>query len=286
MHITTLAQRTRRSELRALLAIAKKEWTLFRRYPSWVLVFFIWPVLLPLGFIFSARALAGPEGSGLAQFSAAAGTTDYISFIAVGSLLWQWINLTLWDVGFSLRNEQMRGTLESNWLCPVPRVSIVLGSSITKMATAIVFLVITVLEFWLIFGVRLVGGDPLLLLLIVVLSTACIYGLGIGFASLVLRFKEANALVYLVRGVFLIFCGITFPLQVLPPVMQTIAAWLPLTYAIAAMRAVVLRGAAFTDIRTDLQMLGLFAAILPGLGFVAFRATERRARRTGALGHY
>jgi ABC-2 type transport system permease protein len=89
MH-TTLAQRTRRSELRALLAIAKKEWTLFRRYPSWVLAFFIWPVLLPLGFIFSARALAGPEGSALAQFSTVAGTTDYISFIAVGSLLWQW----------------------------------------------------------------------------------------------------------------------------------------------------------------------------------------------------
>ena len=38
-----------------------------------------------------------------------------------------WLNLTLWSVGFSLREEQMRGTLESNWLCPVWRISIVLG---------------------------------------------------------------------------------------------------------------------------------------------------------------
>jgi hypothetical protein len=59
-----------------------------------------------------------------------------------------------------------------------------------------------------------------------------------------------------------------------------------LTYAIAAMRAVVLSGASGADVRTDLGMLALFAAILPVFGYGAFRATERRARRTGALGNY
>jgi ABC-2 type transport system permease protein len=286
MHTATLAHRSRRSEFRALLAIAQKEWTLFRRYPSWVIAFFIWPVLLPFGYIFSAKALAGPQGAALDTFRELAGTTDYVGFIVVGSLLWQWLNLTLWDVGFQLRNEQMRGTLESNWLCPVWRISILLGSSLTKLGIAIFFLAISVLEFRLFFGVQVLGGDPALLLLIVVLSIACIYGLGIAFGSLVLRFKEADAMVFLVRGVFMIFCGITFPLQVLPAWMQTIAAWLPLTYAIHATRAVVLADADFATILPDLQRLALFAVILPITGYWAFHITERRARRSGALGQY
>ena len=32
---------------------------------------FIWPMLFPLGYIFSARALGGPDGAQLSTFSAA-----------------------------------------------------------------------------------------------------------------------------------------------------------------------------------------------------------------------
>ena len=139
MHTATPIPRTARSELRALLAIARKEWLIFRRYPSWILVFLIWPVLYPCGYIFAARALGGPHGAAIAAFHQLTGTSDYLSFIVVGSTMYMWLNLTLWDVGLHLRNEQLRGTLESNWLCPIPRISIMLGSSLTKLATALVF---------------------------------------------------------------------------------------------------------------------------------------------------
>lgn len=286
MQSASLVQRSFGSELRALLAIAKKEWTIFRRYPSWIMAFLIWPVLFPIGYIFSAKALGGPDGTALQTFARLAGTTDYISFIVIGSTLYMWLNITLWDVGLTLRNEQMRGTLESNWLCPIPRIAIILGSSLTKLGTALVFLVITVAEFRLFFGVFLLRGNPALLLLLLVLMIGSIYGIGIAFASLVLRFKEANALVFLVRGIFLVFCGTTYPLAVLPAWMTAVAAFLPLTYATRAVRAVTLNGATFADVQDDLVKLALFAVVLPVLGYLAFRSTERRARRTGTLGNY
>ena len=205
---TTLVRRSLRSELRALLAIARKEWIIFRRYPSWIMAFFIWPVLFPFGYVFTAKALGGPSGSALSVFQSLTGTADYLSYIVVGTTMYMWLNVTLWDVGFQLRNEQMRGTLESNWLCPVWRISIMVGSSITKLGTTLFFLAVTALEFRLFFGVRLVGGDPKLVLLILVLAIASIYGIGLAFAILVLRFREANAMFFLVRGFFLIFCGI------------------------------------------------------------------------------
>jgi ABC-2 type transport system permease protein len=91
------------------------------------------------------------------------------------------------------------------------------------------------------------------------------------FASLVIRFKEANAMVFLVRGILMIFCGITYPLVVLPDWMRTVASWLPLTYAIRSIRAVVLSDASLDDIVPDLQALVVFAVITWLLGTLVGR---------------
>ena len=195
-------RRTFTSQGRALLAVARKEWIIFRRYPSWIVAMFVWPVLLPFGYIFTAKAFSGPGGTAVGSFARLAGTSDYAAYIVVGSTLWGWLNLILWDVGFQLRNEQMRGTLESNWLCPVWRSTILLGGSLTKLGTSLVFLAITFVEFQVVFGIRLLGAAT------------------VGSAA------------------------------------------------------------------PDLLRLLLFAPALPLLGALAFRATARRARRSGTLGQY
>ena len=58
-----LGQRSLASEWAALLAVAYKEWLIFRRYAGRLANMVIWPILFPLGYIFSARALSGPDGS-------------------------------------------------------------------------------------------------------------------------------------------------------------------------------------------------------------------------------
>src|SRR5438128_7048126 len=108
---STLGSPSLRSDLRALGAVVWREWTIFMRYPSWIVSIFIWPVILPAGYILSARALAGPDGSGLALFAQSAGTSNYVGYIAIGTIVWMWQNLSLWTIGFALREEQLRGTL-------------------------------------------------------------------------------------------------------------------------------------------------------------------------------
>lgn len=282
----SLVRRSFASELRALGMMALKEWTIFRRYPSWVFGFIVWPLIFPLGSIFTARALSGPDQASLPAFEALSGTSNYVVYIVVGLTLYMWLNITLWDVGFQLRNEQMRGTLESNWLCPIWRFSILLGPSLTKLLTSLVFMLIAVLEYGLIFGNWIVNSNSGLVLLIMLLVIPSIYGIGIAFGSLVIRFQEASTMVFLVRGIFMIFTGVSYPLAVMPDWMQWVAACLPLTYAVHAIRQVTLNGATFTEIRYDLTMLLLFAIGLSILGYWVFQFTERRARRTGSLGKY
>jgi ABC-2 type transport system permease protein len=281
-----LGRRSLGSECAALLAVANKEWILYKRYRVRIINLFFWPLLFPLAYIFTAQALSGPDHGNLGGFTAATGTSNYVAFLAIGSTFYMWLNFTLWSVGFSLREEQLRGTLESNWLCPVWRISIVLGGALTRLATALMFLALTAIEFWLAFGINLVQGHPWLMLLVLLLTIPSIYGFAIAFGSLVLRFREANALVFIVRGIFLVFCGTTYPLGVLPAWMQAVAAWLPLTYTIHAIRVLGAPEATLADVLGDVQRLTIFALVLPVVGVLAFQATERRSRRTGSLGHY
>lgn len=273
------------AELRALLAVIGREWHILRRYPSMLVSMFVWPIIFPAAYLLSARALAGPDGSGLALFMQAAGTRDFIGYIAVGTTVWMWQNISLWTIGLALRDEQLRGTLESNWLSPTWRFSFLLGSGILQGLNQALFIAISALEFWLFFGVRFTG-NPLLILLMFLSAMPAIYGLGFAFASLVLAAKEANMFVFLVRGLVMIFCGITYPLSVLPGWMQTIAAWLPPTYIIRGIRNAALNGADFNALLPDLAPLWLFGLGWLVVGYLAFVWVDRRARQTGALGQY
>lgn len=273
------------SDLRALFAVVRREWTIFKRYPSWIIALFIWPLIFPMMYILTARALSGPDGSGLQVFLQTTGANEYIGYIIVGTTVWMWQNIVLWDVGFALRNEQLRGTLESNWLSPTWRFAYLLGHTGPQLITMFLFISITALEFGLLFGVRL-NGNPWMLLLLMLAAVPAIYGLGFAFASLVITVKEANAFVFLIRGLVMIFCGITFPISLLPGWMQTVANWLPQTYLIHGMRTAAFSNAGIAELLPDLIPLLSFGAFWLVVGYVTFLWMEHRARRTGAIGQY
>jgi ABC-2 type transport system permease protein len=273
------------SDLRAFLAVVRREWRIFTRYPSWIIALFIWPLIFPMMYIFTARALSGPDGSGLAIFMETTGATDFIGYIVIGTTVWMWQNIVLWDVGFSLRNEQLRGTLESNWLSPTWRFSYLLGHTGPQLVSMFMFISITALEFGLLFGVKL-NGSVWMIFLMMLAAVPSIYGLGFAFASLVITVKEANAFVFLIRGLVMIFCGITFPISLLPGWMQDIAKWLPQTYLIDGMRAAAFSNAGVPELAPNLIPLLGFGTLWLAIGYFTFLWMERRARRTGAIGQY
>jgi ABC-2 type transport system permease protein len=179
----------------------------------------------------------------------------------------------------------MRGTLESNWLSPTWRFSYLLGHTGPQLVSMFMFITITAIEFWLLFGIRL-NGSPWMILLVMLAAVPSIYGLGFAFASLVITVKEANAFVFLIRGLVMIFCGITFPISLLPGWMQSIAQWLPQSYLIHGMRAAAFSKAGVAELLPDLIPLLSFGAFWLIVGYFTFLWMERRARRTGAIGQY
>ena len=59
----SLGQRGLLSDVRAFWAVIRREWTIFVRYPSWIIALLIWPLIFPMLYILTARALSGPDGS-------------------------------------------------------------------------------------------------------------------------------------------------------------------------------------------------------------------------------
>ena len=285
MNVKSLAVPGFFSDVHALWAVVRREWTIFVRYPSWIIALFIWPVIFPMGYILTARALSGIDGSGLATFQNTTGLNEYVGYIAVGTMIWMWQNIVLWNVGGSLRNEQMRGTLESNWLSPTWRFSYMLGSSIPQLVSMLMLMVVAALEYIFFFGVKF-DGNLWLSLLVILAAIPSVYGLGFAFASVVITMKEANAFVFLVRGIVMVFCGITYPLAILPDWMQSVSKWLPQTYIIHAMRTAALSTEGFSGVASDLKMLVLFGIFWLAVGYMLFSLMERRARQTGAIGQY
>ena len=115
------------SHLRAVSAIAWKNWLHFIRYPLNALFSVLQPLiwLTPVYFLGqSFRSEAGNVG-----FAAYTGIEDYMSFIIIGSMLSSYVSSVFWGMGFALKNEMDSGVMESNWLTPVPRFAfLVFGS--------------------------------------------------------------------------------------------------------------------------------------------------------------
>lgn len=205
----------RPSLLRSILRVAWRDIKILVRYPTWVISLCVWPVMFPLGYLFTYRALAGPQNEGLSSFVQLAGTSNYLAYVVSGTILWMWVNVMLWTFGGSLRNEQLRGTLESNWLAPVDKTFLLIGAALADAAQMMLFMCIAWVEFYLIYGVWWLGS-PWHLGLVILASVPSVYGLGFVFAALVLWAKQIGVAVNLVRGTMLIFCGITYPIAVMP----------------------------------------------------------------------
>ena len=268
--------------LRIICAVAKKDLIQIVRYPTWIIQMLIWPLIFPLVYILSAAGMAGPGSSGTEIFKNATGTSSFMGFIVVGTMAWMWVNTTMWGFGTYLREEQTRGTLESNWLCPIKKFDLLIGGAVVSVIQALVISIISVTEYRFIYGIHFTGNILTWLAMFLIMLPG-VYGLGMLFASLVLWAKEANAAVNVVRGTMMILCGITFPIAIMPVFMQNLAKLIPFTYGISATRAIMINGVNLSNVKVEILMCLGEGIIFLLLGRLAFRHTENKVRELGSL---
>ena len=274
------------ADARALVAAARKEIRIVRRYPTLVLSILFWPVMLPASYVLMGQAYSGSDPRTLAAFAERSGTPLLAGFVFVGFAMYMWLSNLLWGPGTALRTEQVRGSLEAVFLTPASRLVPLFGPPVAHLVPVYANLVVMGLALWILFGIALPLDAILRTLVVVAIGIPAMYGIGAIFASGVLRFGEVGPIVQLVRGTFVLLCGITFPIAMLPEWAQLAAVVMPPTYIVSDMRQVLLGGRSLADIGADLAFLVACGVLLCLAGAAVFRWTERAAKRTGMLSRY
>src|SRR5512139_1159526 len=278
---TSLAQPNWNTQLRALYAVAAKDWRQYWRYPlnavSSVLQPLVW--LTPVYFMGMAFSVNG-KALGFAGYT---GTTDYVSFILIGTALSNFIMAVFWGMGYALKNDMDAGVLESNWLAPISRPVLLIGHTITNLIVTTVTSIVMLIIGALLFGFQ-ATGSTLAAIAIAIPMLLGLYGFGFMFAAIVLVVREANTLTDVGSFLVQIFSGANFPVTVLPKWLLPIALALPLTYGFDAVRGILLNTNTLLPIILEYVVMLVFMVTMIAIGLLAFRRLERSVRQRGTLG--
>jgi ABC-2 type transport system permease protein len=270
-----------RAELRAAFALAKKQWQVELSYPLSVLWFIVMPFLWFIPFLLAGTTLTGSTDS--ASLANLAGTGDWITYIAIGSAYTGLAISLMWGTGFSLRREQNVGTLETLMTVPMKRGTIVWGSTLHNLQHGGLGVVLQLLASIIFFGVTLDMWGILPALGVIGLSIIAMQGLVFTIVCIVLIAKQAWMIVEVLSSVLMLVAPMSYPLAVLPPVLQYFAMVSPLTWTVEGFRGFLMEGIAYSGVINAVIALIILDVVFIIVGTAMFSATEKYVRSKGAL---
>jgi ABC-2 type transport system permease protein len=118
-------------------------------------------------------------------------------------------------------------------------------------------------------------------LVILILGVTSLSSLGIISASIILYFKKGDPLSWLAVTLSGLLSGVYFPVKILPPSLQKISNFIPLTYILRALRVSLLQGGSFSLLKNDIIILITFLLILLPFSLWIFNLALRKTLRVG-----
>jgi ABC-2 type transport system permease protein len=270
-----------RAELRAVNALALKQWQVEFSYPLSVLWFIVMPFLWFIPLILAGTAVTG--GTESAALNDLVGTSNWITYIALGSSYTGLAISLMWGTGFALRREQNVGTLETLMTTPMRRDSLVWGSMMHNLQHGGLGVVLQLAASVLLFGVALDWWGIIPALMIVGLSVIGMQGLIFAVVCIVLTAKQAWMIVEFLSSTLLLVAPISYPIAVLPTFLQYFAVVSPLTWSVEGFRGFLMNGIAYSGALNAILALIILDIIFVIIGSLMFKYTERHVRAKGAL---
>jgi ABC-2 type transport system permease protein len=261
-----------------------KEWKLELTYPADFARSLIDPVVYLLPYLLYGVALVGGRQS--PNLQKLVGTSDLVTFVTLGYVFIGFMNMALWAMGFSLRKEQMYGTLESVFAAPVPRWVFTMGMSAHSILHQMLMIACQIIFIALVFSITINPAGLLPSLGIVGLMLVALYGIGMIMASTTLIFKQGWIISEALGSILVVITPIAYPLAVLPVFMQKAALAVPTTYGILVVRHVLTGEQIGFTVGQAFLRVGILSVVWVAFGLVIFAVIDRYTRKSGTLSHY
>ena len=211
---------------------------------------------------------------------------EYFPFVLIGIAFSTFLSTGLGSSATAIRQEQMLGTLEAMLITPTKASTITIYLSLWNFIFSSVHILIYLFMGRFVFGIKFSFSQPFLIFLILFLSILSFSSLGIMSSSFVMIFKRGDPVNWIVSTSFELLGGIYYPIAILPESLQFISRLLPITYALKALRGVLLAGYSFSQVKIEILALLGFAVILFPLAIVFFEYALKWTKKEGSLCQY
>jgi ABC-2 type transport system permease protein len=212
---------------------------------------------------------------------------QYFAFLVVGLISLNVVSSTVYALPGGLQNATSTGTLEALLATPTSVTALVLGLSgydilFSVLRSAVMLIAAAFM------GARVEWHQLGVSLPIIALIVIAHLPIAIITAGMVLAFRTRGPLAQLVLMASTFLGGVYYPTTVtgIPAPIKAISAFIPLTYGLTALRAVLLEGNSIATVWREISILFAFTVVALIASAIGFRAALRYARKVGNLAQY
>ncbi len=206
---------------------------------------------------------------------------SFSTYIVTGIITWRFIRVGFFDSSWSIRWEQHIGTFKNIYMIPHHLLVPVSSTAISGFTVSLLNFV----EMWLVaefvFGIHL--NLTIYAFLFLVLAWMSIIGFGFVIAGIAVLYKEIQAVFTVIFFSFQFFCGVFFPIAVLPEPAQYISKAIPITYALHGIRTSMNQGYIPMQDVVIMPIAGIIGIVL---GIITLNLCLKKALREGKLERY
>ncbi len=211
---------------------------------------------------------------------------DYFTYLLIGGVFARYLSLGMKYLAREIENEMVIGTVEPLMVTATSPALALLGASAWLFIEGVLVMLLQLGVGVFVFGADLSRANWLAALVTTLLALGALNSWGILSAAFLLVFKRADPLNWLIDLTTFVFCGVYFPITLLPWGLQWFSYILPLTYALEALRGALMRGQSLYELRAPLLALVLFNVVLVPLCLIVLRRALAYTKRAGSLGQY
>jgi ABC-2 type transport system permease protein len=266
--------------MRKVWALIRSNWLAASSYKMGFLFAFGSLVLSVVPIFFVTRALQ------TTMASAIRGQGDqYFAFLVIGLIALNLVSATIYALPGALQTSTSTGTLEALLATPTSIASLLAGLSgydvLFSVARGFLMLIAAGILGAHVAWLQLGASLP-----IIALTVLAHLPIGIITAAMVLAFRTRGPLPQIVMLASSFLGGVYYPTSVIPGWIKSISTFLPLTYGLTSLRAVLLEGQSIVSVWRELLILSAFTVVAFVVSVAAFNAALRYARRIGNLAQY
>jgi len=237
---------------------------------------FVWPILSFITTYYSFKAF-DLTGCKVAYIT----SDNMVVYLLLGFMCMSFFR-SLVQSAWRFSFERISGTLELIYLSPANRMAVILGNAISSLFESVIMIVIfTGIMLMVKSEVVFLKVVPCIVVCLIITGMAVVWGMFLN--ALFLFSRDTDFLFTILEEPMEIFSGVKVPTTLFPFWAKAISIIFPLTYAIEAIRKVVLLGSSFYDLRHFLLIGFIIIVILLSAIMVVLKIVERHIRITGNI---